>query len=60
MLINEESARHGVLLVSVEEPYLDTSTPMGVAIFGLVAALAQQESDMKSAYGDERDAEGSG
>ncbi|MEU1414745.1 recombinase family protein [Streptomyces sp. NPDC005731] len=50
MLINEELARHGVLLVSVEEPYLDTSTPMGVAIFGLIAALAQQESDMKSAY----------
>lgn len=50
MLINEELARHGVLLVSVEEPYLDTSTPMGVAIFGLIAALAQQESDLKSAY----------
>jgi DNA invertase Pin-like site-specific DNA recombinase len=50
MLINEELARHGVRLVSVEEPYLDTSTPMGVAIFGLIAALAQQESDLKSAY----------
>ncbi|MGR3938221.1 recombinase family protein [Streptomyces sp. BRA346] len=50
MLINDELARHGVRLVSVEEPYLDTSTPMGVAIFGLIAALAQQESDMKSAY----------
>ncbi|MER6459836.1 recombinase family protein [Streptomyces sp. NPDC001288] len=50
MLINEELAEHGVLLVSVEEPYLDTSTPMGVAIFGLIAVLAQQESDMKSAY----------
>lgn len=50
MLINDELAKHGVLLVSVEEPYLDTSTPMGVAIFGLIAALAQQESDMKSAY----------
>ncbi|MGW3596385.1 recombinase family protein [Streptomyces sp. NPDC005167] len=50
MLINNELAKHGVLLVSVEEPYLDTSTPMGVAIFGLIAALAQQESDMKSAY----------
>lgn len=50
MIINEELAKHGVLLVSVEEPYLDTSTPMGVAIFGLIAALAQQESDMKSAY----------
>jgi hypothetical protein len=50
MLINKELAKHGVLLVSVEEPYLDTSTPMGVAIFGLIAALAEQESDMKSAY----------
>ncbi|OIK07974.1 recombinase family protein [Streptomyces monashensis] len=50
MLINEELAKYGVLLVSVEEPYLDTSTPMGVAIFGLIAALAQQESDLKSAY----------
>ncbi|MFF6808612.1 recombinase family protein [Streptomyces sp. NPDC012403] len=50
MRINEELARHGVRLVSVEEPYLDTSTPMGVAIFGLIAALAQQESDLKSAY----------
>ncbi|MFJ6380477.1 recombinase family protein [Kitasatospora sp. NPDC092039] len=50
MKINEELARYGVRLVSVEEPYLDTSTPMGVAIFGLIAALAQQESDLKSAY----------
>ncbi|MFH9819903.1 recombinase family protein [Streptomyces sp. NPDC017230] len=50
MRINEELSRHGVRLVSVEEPYLDTSTPMGVAIFGLIAALAQQESDLKSAY----------
>lgn len=50
MLINEELARYGVRLVSVEEPYLDTSTPMGLAIFGLIAALAQQESDLKSAY----------
>lgn len=50
MLINEELAKHGVLIVSVEEPYLDTSNPMGVAIFGLIAALAQQESDLKSAY----------
>ncbi|WP_329563772.1 recombinase family protein [Kitasatospora sp. NBC_01266] len=50
MKINDELARHGVRLVSVEEPYLDTSTPMGIAIFGLIAALAQQESDLKSAY----------
>lgn len=50
MKIEEELRAHGVLLVSVEEPYLDTSSPMGVAIFGLIAALAKQESDMKSAY----------
>ncbi|MFC7966856.1 recombinase family protein [Streptomyces cinereoruber] len=50
MLINDELKKYGVLLVSVEEPYLDTSTPMGVAIFGMIAALAQQESDIKSAY----------
>ncbi|MFI2029117.1 recombinase family protein [Streptomyces buecherae] len=50
MLINDELARHGVRLVSVEEPYLDTSTPIGIAIFGLIAGLAQQESDIKSAF----------
>ncbi|MEV8325086.1 recombinase family protein [Kitasatospora sp. NPDC056731] len=38
MKINGELSRYGVRLVSVEEPYLDTSTPMGVAIFGLIAA----------------------
>ncbi|GAA1913302.1 hypothetical protein GCM10009753_51810 [Streptantibioticus ferralitis] len=50
MKINEELAGYGVRFVSVEEPYLDTSTPMGIAIFGLIAALAQHESDLKSAY----------
>lgn len=50
MRIEEELRRHGVLLVSVSEPFLDTSSPIGVAIFGLIAALAKQESDMKSAY----------
>nr|WP_079194868.1 recombinase family protein [Streptomyces sp. CB02400] len=50
MHIQEELSKYGVLLVSVEEPYLDTSTSMGISIFGLIAALAQQESDMKSAY----------
>jgi DNA invertase Pin-like site-specific DNA recombinase len=50
MLINDELTKHGVRLVSVEEAYLDTSSPMGVAIFGLIAALAKQESDLKSAY----------
>jgi site-specific DNA recombinase len=48
--INEELVGYGVRFVSVEEPYLDTSTPMGIAIFGLIAALAKQESDLKSAY----------
>jgi site-specific DNA recombinase len=35
---------HGASLASVEEPYLDTSTPMGMGIFGLFAAMAEQES----------------
>ncbi|AXE26228.1 hypothetical protein C0216_24675 [Streptomyces globosus] len=46
----EELESHGVRLVSVEEPYLDTSTPVGVGIPAVIADLAQQESDMKSAY----------
>ncbi len=50
MKIESELRSHGVLLVSVEEPFLDTSTPVGVAIFGLIAALAKQESDLKSEY----------
>ncbi|MGN6413966.1 recombinase family protein [Flexivirga sp.] len=31
-------------LVSVQEQFLDTSTPIGRGIFGLIAALAEQES----------------
>jgi site-specific DNA recombinase len=50
MLIIREFEQHGVRLVSVEEPYLDTSTPVGVGILAIIAGLAQQESDMKSAY----------
>ncbi|MFG3480069.1 recombinase family protein [Streptomyces sp. NPDC047980] len=50
MLIIRELERYGVRLVSVEEPYLDTSTPVGVGILAIIAGLAQQESDMKSAY----------
>ncbi|MEV6384453.1 recombinase family protein [Streptomyces sp. NPDC051773] len=50
MLIISELEQHGVRLVSVEEPYLDTSTPVGVGILAIIAGLAQQESDMKSAY----------
>ncbi|GGY66345.1 hypothetical protein GCM10010363_54570 [Streptomyces omiyaensis] len=48
--IIEELEAHGVRLVSVEEPYLDTSTSVGVGILAIIAGLAQQESDMKSAY----------
>lgn len=50
MRIIDELESHGVRLVSVEEPYLDTSTPVGVGILAIIAGLAQQESDMKSAY----------
>lgn len=35
---------HGVAFVSVMEPFLDTSTPMGRGIFALFAAMAEQES----------------
>ncbi|MBW8090034.1 recombinase family protein [Streptomyces hygroscopicus subsp. hygroscopicus] len=38
MKIEEELRSHGVLLVSVEKSFLDTSTPVGVAIFGLIRA----------------------
>ncbi|MFJ8750466.1 recombinase family protein [Streptomyces sp. NPDC102441] len=47
MKINDELSRHGVSLVSVDEPFLDTSNPIGVAIFALIAGLAQQESESK-------------
>ncbi|WP_455360037.1 recombinase family protein [Streptomyces sp. SYSU K21746] len=47
MKINEELQAHGVSLVSVDEPFLDTSSPIGVAIFALIAGLAQQESESK-------------
>lgn len=50
MRIIDELQKHGVTLVSVEEPYLDTSTPVGVGILAIIAGLAQQESDMKSAF----------
>lgn len=42
MRIIEELESHGVRLVSVEEPYLDTSTPVGVGILAIIAGLAQQ------------------
>jgi len=40
-----ELREHGAELVSVEEPWLDTSTAMGLGIFGLIAAMAEQESE---------------
>lgn len=41
---------NGVALVSVREPFLDTSTPIGIGFFAIMAGLAQQESDLKSEY----------
>lgn len=49
MEIDEELKKYGVRLVSVLEPFIDTSSPIGQAIFALIAALAKQDSDMKSA-----------
>lgn len=45
-------AKNGVRLVSVTEPWLDTdpANPVGQAILGLTAALAQQESAQKSEF----------
>ena len=37
-------ADHRAALASVSEPFLDTSTPMGRGIFGIFAAMAEQES----------------
>ncbi|ARF56347.1 hypothetical protein B1H19_21135 [Streptomyces gilvosporeus] len=50
MRIEAEMRAHGVTLVSVHEPYLDTSTPVGVGIFAIIAGLAQQESANKSVF----------
>jgi len=50
MRIEAEMRKHGCTLVSVHEPYLDTSTPVGVGIFAIIAGLAQQESDTKSMF----------
>ncbi|MGW4701272.1 recombinase family protein [Streptomyces sp. NPDC004285] len=46
--IDEELKKYGVRFVSVLEPFLDTSNPIGVAIFALIAALAKQDSDIKA------------
>ncbi|WP_431955050.1 recombinase family protein [Actinacidiphila sp. bgisy167] len=50
MQIEDEMRKHGVALVSVREPYLDTSDPAGTGIFAIIAGLAKQESDGKSEY----------
>ncbi|MGW2815135.1 recombinase family protein [Streptomyces sp. NPDC001415] len=46
--IDKEFKNYGVRFVSVLEPFLDTSNPIGVAIFALIAALAKQDSDIKA------------
>ncbi|MEV0126803.1 recombinase family protein [Streptomyces sp. NPDC050703] len=46
--IDKEFKAHGVRFMSILEPFLDTSTPIGVAIFALIAALAKQDSDNKA------------
>ncbi|MET8691717.1 recombinase family protein [Streptomyces bauhiniae] len=46
--IDKEFKAHGVRFMSVLEPFLDTSSPIGVAIFALIAALAKQDSDIKA------------
>lgn len=43
--IVDELRQNGVSLVSASEPFLDTSTAMGTGIFGLFAAMAEQESE---------------
>lgn len=43
--IVEQLRADGASLVSAQEPFLDTSTAMGTGIFGLFAAMAQQESE---------------
>lgn len=49
MTIDKRLREFGVRLVSVQEPFLDTSNPIGEAIFALIAALAKQDSDIKAA-----------
>lgn len=46
--IDKEFKKYGVRFVSVLEPFLDTSNPIGVAIFALIAALVKQDSDIKA------------
>ncbi|MFE6227244.1 recombinase family protein [Streptomyces sp. NPDC057854] len=46
--IDEEFKKYGVRFVSVREPFLDTSHPVGIAVFALIAALAKQAGDVKA------------
>ncbi len=46
--IDKEFKQHAVRFMSILEPFLDTSTAIGVAIFALIAALAKQDSDIKA------------
>ncbi|MFK0210115.1 MULTISPECIES: recombinase family protein [unclassified Streptomyces] len=46
--IDKELKEYGVRFVSVLEPFLDTSNPIGTAIFALIASLAKQDSDIKA------------
>lgn len=48
--IEKKMRDNAVSLVSVREPYLDTSDPIGAGIFAIIAGLAKQESDTKSAF----------
>ncbi|MER5206175.1 recombinase family protein [Streptomyces sp. NPDC002825] len=50
--IQQEPAKHGVALVSTQEPFINTSddNPFGVAFFALIAGLAHQESKNKSKF----------
>jgi DNA invertase Pin-like site-specific DNA recombinase len=46
--IVERLEKVGASLSSVAEPFLDTSSPIGQAVFSLFAAFARQESDLRS------------
>ncbi|WP_017237895.1 recombinase family protein [Streptomyces sp. SS] len=50
--IQQELAKHGVALVSTQEPFINTSddNPFGVAFFALIAGLAHRESKNKSKF----------
>ncbi|MET9480924.1 recombinase family protein [Streptomyces sp. NPDC006638] len=52
LAIQQTLAKHGVALVSTQEPFINTSddNPFGVAFFALIAGLAHQESKNKSKF----------